>query len=322
MDLLRLSLERGTTAKHAMEICIHFLETYGQGGPCCQEDTDWTYENSFLFADANEGYVLETAGIKHWAWERIEAGEFRNISNGISIRSNWGAVSKDILSTCTENGWWDGKSKFDWKCALSAGGRAHSNLKAVGREAAGLAHLQAMKEKSDAMQSALSTQLSPRWWVEQMAGALRDEDSGLCFRDVLGGFCSTGSQISWLPSLCIPTSGAHFFTGAPDPLCGTPYKLFTFSDPPTHDVKEDIENNYKTKELWDLWRQRSLNHVKRHARKGLESEEQLMRETLSKMEDDSMRLLECDDATSLKQSAPFETIVQKEIELLESFSGS
>ena len=112
MDILRLSLERGTSAKHAMETCIHFLEAYGQGGPCCKEDTDWSYENSFLFADANEAYVLETAGVRHWAWERIGPGEYRNISNGISIRSNWGAVSKDIQSVCQENGWWDGTSKF------------------------------------------------------------------------------------------------------------------------------------------------------------------------------------------------------------------
>ena len=45
MDILRLALERGTSAKHAVEVCIHFLEEYGQGGPCCEEDKDWTYEN-------------------------------------------------------------------------------------------------------------------------------------------------------------------------------------------------------------------------------------------------------------------------------------
>ncbi|KAL7523653.1 hypothetical protein ACHAXR_000272, partial [Thalassiosira sp. AJA248-18] len=112
MDLLRLALERGTSAKHAMETCIHFLEAYGQGGPCCQEDTDWTYENSFLFADSKEAYVLETAGKSHWIWERIEPGECRNISNGISIRGNWGGLSKDICSVCKENGWWEYPSKF------------------------------------------------------------------------------------------------------------------------------------------------------------------------------------------------------------------
>eukprot|EP00957_Ditylum_brightwellii_P116940 8920561-Ditylum_brightwellii.AAC.1 len=31
MDLLRLALERGHTAREAMEVCIDLLETYGQG---------------------------------------------------------------------------------------------------------------------------------------------------------------------------------------------------------------------------------------------------------------------------------------------------
>ena len=119
MDLLRLALERGTSAKQAMEVCTALLEEYGQGGPCCQTDTNWTYENSFLFADADEAYVLETAGRKHWAWERVEPGGYRNISNGVSIRSNWGAVSKDIRSICKENGWWDGSSDFG-KCIPTA----------------------------------------------------------------------------------------------------------------------------------------------------------------------------------------------------------
>jgi dipeptidase len=76
------------------------LDAYLQGGLLCcdDEDADWTYVNSFLFADANEAYVLETAGQRQWAWDRIDPGIFGNISNGISVRSNWGAMSKDIES--------------------------------------------------------------------------------------------------------------------------------------------------------------------------------------------------------------------------------
>ena len=37
-----------------------------------------------------------------------------------------------------------------------------------------------------------------RLWVEQMADVLRDESSGIRFCNRYG-FCSTGSQISWLP---------------------------------------------------------------------------------------------------------------------------
>ncbi|MFM9709680.1 hypothetical protein, partial [Streptomyces galilaeus] len=34
MDLLRLGLERGSTAKEAMEMIIALLEEFGQGGNC------------------------------------------------------------------------------------------------------------------------------------------------------------------------------------------------------------------------------------------------------------------------------------------------
>ena len=37
-----------------------------------------------------------------------------------------------------------------------------------------------------------------RGWLERMAVVLRDETSGICFRD-LHGFTSTGSQLSWIP---------------------------------------------------------------------------------------------------------------------------
>merc|ERR1719272_968732 len=82
MDLLRLALERGATAADAARICGELLEAHGQGGACAEGDEDWSYENSFLFADHNEAYVLETAGVRHWACERIPPGGIRNISNG------------------------------------------------------------------------------------------------------------------------------------------------------------------------------------------------------------------------------------------------
>ncbi|KAL7472967.1 hypothetical protein ACHAXS_013368 [Conticribra weissflogii] len=324
MDILRLALERGTSAKHAVEVCIHFIESYGQGGPCCNEDTEWTYENSFLFADPNEAYVLETAGIRHWAWERIPPNTFRNISNGISIRDNWGATSRDIQSICKENGWWDGETKLDWKRALAAGGRAHSNLEAIGREAAGLAHMQAMRDKGDAMLSAASPDLTPRWWVERMCDVLRDENSGICFRDVLSGFCSTGSQVSWLPSksagsvpvyernMNVPV---HFFTGASDPLCGTPYKPFTFSDPfqTSSDGENSVDYDHNTQTLWDLWREKALDGAKERSYFLSNAEEIALKD----LENLALSILEPFDGNhSRTSSSSFIGFVQREIDLI------
>lgn len=294
MDLLRLSLERGRSAKHALDICIELLEKYGQGGPCCKEDSEWTYENSFLFADKIEAYVLETAGISHWAWKRIQSGEYCNISNGISIRSNWDALSKDIQSICKENGWWDGTSCFDWKRAVGAGGRAHVNLEACGREAAGRVHLEtiAAKSKSTTPQSLPDA----RWYVQQMTFILRDVRSGICFRDV-SGFCSTGSQISWLPESS-DVDHSHFFTAASDPLSAK-YKRFAFAD--TTSEKSDHGSN----ELWSIWRSIALQRVP------------LTDNTLnhlSKIEDDALSHLEQKNVRN--KSLSFTEMIRREIELL------
>ena len=49
MDLLRLGLERGKTAKEAMMVIINLLEEFGQGG-ACSVDGQMIYHNSFLIA--------------------------------------------------------------------------------------------------------------------------------------------------------------------------------------------------------------------------------------------------------------------------------
>lgn len=257
-----------------------------------------------MFADGEEAYVLETAGTRHWAWERIGPGEHRNISNGISIRTKWGAVSKDLLAACKENGWWDGTSKFDWKRAVGTGGSPQGLESCGGREKAGFEHMKTMEAKSDAIMSAQS----PRWWIEQMSEVLRDESSGICFRDI-HGFCSTGSQISWLPTTGKVAS--HFFTGASDPLCGTPYKLFTFSNPMPHSSdKEDELNDNGTNRLWDLWRKKALARTTINAP---------LRDTLLEMEEDGVsQLLECTGNIPIKRQSTFAEMVQREIELLEN----
>lgn len=81
MDLLRLALERCETAKAALLLITELLERYGQGGNC-GFDHDFRYDNSFLIADPDEAYVLETSGRR---WAAVQADGFRAISNRLSI---------------------------------------------------------------------------------------------------------------------------------------------------------------------------------------------------------------------------------------------
>ena len=80
MDLLRLGLERGGTAKEATDVIIGLLERYGQGGDCGY-DHRFFYDNAFLIMDRQEVYLLETAG-KAWVYKQVKGG---SISNRLSI---------------------------------------------------------------------------------------------------------------------------------------------------------------------------------------------------------------------------------------------
>jgi dipeptidase len=96
MDLLRLGLERATTADDAVAVMVDLLEQHGQGGGCGHEDKGFTYHNSFLVADRSKAVVLETAGSK-WATEVVEHGA-RSISNGLTI-SGFAEEHSDTVRT-------------------------------------------------------------------------------------------------------------------------------------------------------------------------------------------------------------------------------
>ena len=81
MDLVRLGLERATSAKDGVDVITTLLERYGQGGTGHLGKAR-PYWSSFLVADGRDAWVLETSGT---TWEAEQVAERRAISNRTTI---------------------------------------------------------------------------------------------------------------------------------------------------------------------------------------------------------------------------------------------
>ena len=82
MDLVRLGLERGGTAREAVDVIAALIEAHGQGGGCGHEHPGFTYQASFLVADAAGGFVVESVG------RRVEVATIAGaatISNALTL---------------------------------------------------------------------------------------------------------------------------------------------------------------------------------------------------------------------------------------------
>ncbi len=110
MDLLRLALERGHTAREAVDVITGLLALYPQGGQGGYRK-DFFYHNSFLIADPKEAWVLECPG-KFWSAEKVN--EIRTISNHVSITGKGDLCHPELVSHAVERGWCKA-DEFDFK---------------------------------------------------------------------------------------------------------------------------------------------------------------------------------------------------------------
>lgn len=88
-DMLRLALERASSAEQGVETIGALVHEHGQGGNCELRGNSH-FDGSYILADRSEAWVLETAGTE-WAARRISA--FDSISNVMTIRSDWDLCS-------------------------------------------------------------------------------------------------------------------------------------------------------------------------------------------------------------------------------------
>jgi dipeptidase len=116
MDLLRLALERSSTAREALELITRLIADIGQGGLCGYRHKGFRYHNSFIIADPAEAWVLETAD-KHWAAQRVRG--VRTISNVLTIGKDFDLISDGAYEFAKAKGWCKSANDFDFAKAFS-----------------------------------------------------------------------------------------------------------------------------------------------------------------------------------------------------------
>lgn len=219
MDLLRLGLERSTSALEAVEVVVTLLEKHGQGGSCSQEHPRFTYDNSYLVADPDGAYVLETAG-RRWAVEEVR-GRARSISNGLTIPSFAKAHADPVRGRVA-------------RCAVR-----RSRTQASAERATGPADLMAALRDHGPTGS-------PRW--SPVNGAL-----GAPCAHAGGRVTSTQSTASWVADLA---TGTHWATATSAP-CTSVFKPVRVGEPAQVDPEPMPENRFDTAYLW--WRHERLH---------------------------------------------------------------
>ncbi|MGC9523493.1 MAG: C69 family dipeptidase [Anaerolineae bacterium] len=211
MDFLRLALERAGSAQEAVTVITDLLAEHGQGGNCGFQNAMF-YHNSFLIADPDDAWVLETAG-PHWAAKQVKG--VYTISNAITLQKTWDLASPDLVTHAVEQGWCKDPEDFDF-------GRCYSDTIYTKLS-------DAHKRRRRTM--ALLTSQRGQITVETMMAALRDhgEDADSSWRPDMAltgaDVCmhasagpvrrsqTTGSMVSHLD----PNHPTHFVTGTAAP---------------------------------------------------------------------------------------------------------
>jgi secernin len=129
MDYLRLALERASTADEGIAVITSLLREYGQSGQCGFK-RELAYHNSFLLADPQGAWVLETVD-RDWVAKAVDFDYA--ISNTMTIDANFDKSSAHVESRAIDAGVHDPKAPFDFKRAYEDPARAVSGCFRHGR---------------------------------------------------------------------------------------------------------------------------------------------------------------------------------------------
>lgn len=209
MDLLRLGLERGSTAAGALEVITRLLERYGQGGICGFRDQHMRYDNSFIIADPREAWVLETAG-RHWAAKRVDG--FAAISNCLTLGADYELKSDGLEDFAREKKLYSGKGDFSFKKAFDTAFLPFF-AGAAKRLQASMTCLDRVRQ-SGAVSIGKMMEILRTHSCEGIAPA-SGSNKDICMH--AGGFIRRSQTCGSMASRLAPGRGTHFFTGTSAP---------------------------------------------------------------------------------------------------------
>ncbi|HSV86563.1 MAG TPA: C69 family dipeptidase [Levilinea sp.] len=214
MDYLRLALERGNSARQALQVIVDLLAQYGQSGNCGFTHPLY-YHNSFIIADPQEAWVLETVD-RQWAAEKVR--DIRSISNGLTIGRMWDLASDGLIDYAVERGLCKNRADFDFR-------NCYSDLiytrfsDSANRQACSTQFLGKYKG-----QVSTCTMMAALRSHSQSPGAGWSPDKGLLGADVCmhAGYGPVrGSQsVASFVSEITPKWATHWFTGTSAPCTG------------------------------------------------------------------------------------------------------
>lgn len=110
MDMIRLALERCRSSQEALDFMVELLTRYGQGGNCGY-GRRFLYHNSFIIADPNSAWVLETAG-EYWVAAKVDTTWA--ISNRLTIGQNFDRSHPRVIEHAIKKGWCRRGQDFDF----------------------------------------------------------------------------------------------------------------------------------------------------------------------------------------------------------------
>ena len=249
MDLLRLGLERASTAAAAVSVMTELLEQYGQGGNCGHLAADY-YNNGFIVADPDEAFVLETVG-REWLVERVHG--VRTISNAYSIGSGAERVSAGLPALLRDFGWRENAAP-DYAAVITHPNREHIGNAGL-RRARSTALLSARAGRLNALNMMQilrdhGTESPPGAWTPQHA-----VQRTLCAH--AGVADKPGQTVGSLVAELNRGAAVHWVTGTAAPCLSIFKPLFMDVPLPAHGPRPN--DGFDPRTLW--WRHEQLHRA-------------------------------------------------------------